>query len=188
MQKNKISLLRSRRAGFTLIELLVVIAIIGLLSTLAVVSLNNARLKSRDAKRVADIKQIQTALELFYSENTKYPNTGSATLAVALAIGANADITDCAGSAACDTISNSGIAAVAGATVYMGMVPGDPSDPAAECGIAAGVTPCIYSYRTADNTTTNYCISFSLEGATGTLSAGTNSATPDGISSVACTI
>lgn len=59
--------------GFTLIELLVVIAIIGLLSTLAVVALNNARQKSRDSKRVSDVKQMQTALELYYNDNNSYP-------------------------------------------------------------------------------------------------------------------
>lgn len=63
----------SKQRGFTLIELLVVIAIIGLLSTLAVVSLNNARMKSRDAVRVSDIKQIQTALELYYNDENSYP-------------------------------------------------------------------------------------------------------------------
>jgi type II secretion system protein G len=61
------------KKGFTLIELLVVIAIIGLLSTLSVVSLNNAREKSRNAKRVSDIKNIQTALELYYNDNSTYP-------------------------------------------------------------------------------------------------------------------
>ena len=64
-----------KQRGFTLIELLVVIAIIGLLSTLAVVALNNARQKSRDAKRVSDIKQIQTALELYYNDANAYPAT-----------------------------------------------------------------------------------------------------------------
>ncbi len=62
-----------KQKGFTLIELLVVIAIIGLLSTLAVVALNNARMKARDARRVSDIKQIQTALELFYNDASGYP-------------------------------------------------------------------------------------------------------------------
>lgn len=61
--------------GFTLIELLVVIAIIGLLSTLAIVALNNARQKSRDARRVSDIKQIQTALELYYNDANGYPSS-----------------------------------------------------------------------------------------------------------------
>ncbi|MDD4900852.1 MAG: type II secretion system protein [Patescibacteria group bacterium] len=64
-----------KQKGFTLIELLVVIAIIGLLSTLAVVALNNARMKSRDARRISDIKQIQTALELYYNDNNGYPAT-----------------------------------------------------------------------------------------------------------------
>ena len=66
------------KKGFTLIELLVVIAIIGLLSTLAIVSLNNARQKARDARRVSDIKQVQTALELYYNDAGGYPLTGTA--------------------------------------------------------------------------------------------------------------
>ena len=68
----KIFRLRSKQGGFTLIELLVVIAIIGILSTCAVVALNNAREKSRDAKRVSDVKQMQTALELLYNDANGY--------------------------------------------------------------------------------------------------------------------
>ena len=62
------------KKGFTLIELLVVIAIIALLSTMAIVALNNARQKSRDARRVADVRQIQAALEMFLNECGQYPN------------------------------------------------------------------------------------------------------------------
>lgn len=61
--------------GFTLIELLVVIAIIGLLSSVVLASLNSARLKSRDARRMADLKQLQIALELYYNSNGSYPAT-----------------------------------------------------------------------------------------------------------------
>ena len=60
--------------GFTLIELLVVIAIIGILSSIVLASLNSARQKSRDARRVADIKQIQLAMQLYYDASSTYPN------------------------------------------------------------------------------------------------------------------
>ena len=61
--------------GFTLIELLVVIAIIGILSSVVLASLNTARLKSRDTRRIADIKQLQLALALYFDSNAAYPNT-----------------------------------------------------------------------------------------------------------------
>ncbi|HEY4508044.1 MAG TPA: prepilin-type N-terminal cleavage/methylation domain-containing protein [Candidatus Paceibacterota bacterium] len=64
--------------GFTLIELLVVIAIIGILSSVVLASLNSARTKARDTRRVSDLKQIQVALELYYDANSKYPTTLSA--------------------------------------------------------------------------------------------------------------
>ncbi len=63
-------------AGFTLIELLVVIAIIGMLSSVVLASLNGARSKARDARRIADLQQIRTALELYYSAHNTYPAAG----------------------------------------------------------------------------------------------------------------
>jgi type II secretion system protein G len=61
------------KKGFTLIELLVVIAIIGLLSTIAVVSFSNANNKAKNAKKQADIRSMQSAIELYNTDTGSYP-------------------------------------------------------------------------------------------------------------------
>jgi prepilin-type N-terminal cleavage/methylation domain-containing protein len=65
--------------GFTLIELLVVIAVIGLLASVIMVSLNSARLKARDAKRLQTLTQIETALDIYYNQYGVYPPPASDT-------------------------------------------------------------------------------------------------------------
>lgn len=65
----------NKNRGFTLIELLVVISIIGLLSSVVLASLNTARIKARDSKRLSDMRQIQLVLELYYDKNGFYPGT-----------------------------------------------------------------------------------------------------------------
>ena len=64
------------KKGFTLIELLVVIAIIGVLSSIVIASLGNSRKLARDTKRITEIKQLQTALEMYYNDTGRYPNDG----------------------------------------------------------------------------------------------------------------
>lgn len=147
------------KKGFTLIELLVVIAIIGLLSTLAVVALNSARQKSRDSKRVADIKQIQTALELYFSDSTTgYPSDDG------LILGVNAKALCASGWNATSCGS--------GSTTYMGLVPAAPSP--ADC---SSGNPYTYNSAAADN----YSITFCLGNKVGDLSAGPRTANPNGI-------
>ncbi len=58
--------LKQNQKGFTLIELLVVIAIIGLLASVVLLALNSARAKARDAKRLAEARNIGAAEELFF--------------------------------------------------------------------------------------------------------------------------
>ena len=63
-----------KNKGFTLIELLVVIAIIGVLATIVTSSLSSARIKAQDAKRIATMRNLETALEFYYADNGDYPH------------------------------------------------------------------------------------------------------------------
>ncbi|MBI2633186.1 MAG: type II secretion system protein [Parcubacteria group bacterium] len=151
--------LKSRnKKAFTLIELLVVVAIIGLLSTISVVSLNNARQRARDAKRLADVRQIQAALELYFLDQNGYPD-----ISAALSIGnfcissTNGASTSCTG------------------TVYMASVPSNPMPRDGSCAAAHD-----YVYNDA-NTLASYTLTYCLGTATAGIAAAAHTATPQGI-------
>ena len=149
---------KKKGAGFTLIELLVVIAIIGLLASVVLVSLNSARQKSRDAKRVSDMNQMAKAMELYFDSNQSYP---------VLAGWTNLD-------------------SVVGMTpTYLSRLPTapNPADTAtcSAAGNCTGKTANDYCYK---GSTTFYTISFCLGanvgGTSGGISAGARVLTPGG--------
>ncbi len=65
-------------SAFTLIELLIVILIIGILAAMIVMSVVQASAKARDVKRQQDLKNVQKALEMYYTTNGNYPSTNNA--------------------------------------------------------------------------------------------------------------
>jgi len=64
-----------KNKGFTLIELLVVISVIGILSTVVLGELNEARRRARETAFVAGLSQLQKSLELYYLDNGEYPDS-----------------------------------------------------------------------------------------------------------------
>ena len=111
------------KKGFTLIELLVVIAVVGLLATIVLVSLNNARAKARDSRRIADLKQIQTAMWMYYDSRNSMP------------------INRTPGSGYCDTQAN-----FLQELVTDGFIQTNPKDPR-----SPSYTYCYYDYGTGNS-------------------------------------
>lgn len=138
--------------GFTLIELLVVIAIIGLLSTLAVIALQSAREKSRDQIRLSDLKQVQTALELHYTDKNEYPIEPKG-----IVLGSS--------NASCLNTAK-GFTRQGCSDPHMANVPSDPAD-------------FRYIYKSPSGTT--YSIQAQLETGVGGLKAGPVQVTPSGV-------
>lgn len=61
--------------GFTLIELLVTMVILGILATFMFANVLNGLPRARDSQRKNDLKQLQTALQLYYTDNHMYPDS-----------------------------------------------------------------------------------------------------------------
>ena len=150
----------SSRKGFTLIELLVVISIIGLIATISAVALKNARIKGRDARRLADMKQLHTAMELCLNANG-----GSYITPACCTLGANNRAFQCSGGL---LTSMPGIGQLK-----------DPSNVAVTVGCDGNnTTPCEYTFLTPIATTA-YTVRFFIEGPGGT--SGNRTLTQAGI-------
>ena len=62
--------------GFTLIELLVTISIIGLLASVVLANVSQARAKSRDSLNIQALIQMKNAIELYKADHGGYPYFG----------------------------------------------------------------------------------------------------------------
>jgi len=60
--------------GFTLIELLVVIAVLGILAAIAIPRMTGVTDDARNARAEADLRTVQTGLEMYYASNEYYPS------------------------------------------------------------------------------------------------------------------
>ncbi len=69
----------SQRRGFTMVELTIAVAIIALLSSVVLVSMSSTRARGRDSRREADIREISSAMNIYYQANGQYPQNLSST-------------------------------------------------------------------------------------------------------------
>ncbi|MBN1585068.1 prepilin-type N-terminal cleavage/methylation domain-containing protein [Candidatus Uhrbacteria bacterium] len=154
------------RGGFTLIEMLTVVSLIGVLSSIAVVSYQSARSTSRDIKRMADMKGLQVALDMFYGENGYYPSDGQGGQA-GTTLETKRDI----------SLSDAGFGDSPYGRVYMSRIPVNA--------VPGGIP---YTYRSLagdggdcdSGRCASYAIIFGLEKDRDGLAAGPNAVTPEG--------
>lgn len=125
-----------KKNGFTLIELLIVIIIIGILSSLLLANFLGVRQRGRDSQRKSDLKQTQTALELYRADVRSYPTTAS--------------------------FPTCGNSLISGSSTYMQKIPCDPLDTNAgytytSNGATYSIVSCLENTNDADKDATDTC-------------------------------
>ena len=159
------------KSGFTLIELLVVIAIIGLLSSLAVVNLNSARGKARDAKRINDVKQLALLIEIHVASGATGNYLGTLP-------------------AGCDSAGE--VEKTTGCGTFEGVdftLIIDPSAQGTGTTCQSGVVDtCDYGMTINNTTTDDYEICFYIEEGAGSVEQGLNSVNQGSVITSGCTL
>ncbi|MBM5790016.1 type II secretion system protein [Candidatus Parcubacteria bacterium] len=163
------------KKGFTLLEILVVVAIIALVAVFAAVAVNAARSKQRDATRIANVRQLQSALEDYFNENNAYPQ------------GDVLPLGDAAQSA-CLSVTGFRADCSAEKAVLLRYVPGIYSDGLSDL-VVCGEPPRNAFCYTQQDEGDGYVIHFELENGLepAKLQQGVNCATPDGMEAGTCT-
>jgi prepilin-type N-terminal cleavage/methylation domain-containing protein len=129
---------RKNTNGFTLTELLIVITIIGTLASLVIVNFRSAQMRGRDGVRKSDLRNIQTALRLYYNDFGRYPSSAPA---------AGGAIVGCGTVAAPASCTYGSVWTKAG-TTYMSILPDEPLK-----------TPdYVYTYVNDDDYTLRACL------------------------------
>ena len=100
----------NKKEGFTLIEILIVVAIIAILASVVLIGLGPTQQSGRDARRISDLREIQTGLELYYSKCGFYPGAAN-----------------CAGGWVAATFGQMS-AALTGSGIGVAVVPNDPTN------------------------------------------------------------
>lgn len=104
---------KTKQQGFTLLELLIVMIIVAILAGMGLVAFGTAQLKARDNRRKQDLSSIVKALETFYNDFGRYPNSSSS----GRIMGCTNGTTSCTWGSPWQTTNG---------TLYMNQLPKDP--------------------------------------------------------------
>lgn len=158
-------------AGMTKIEVLIVCLVIGVMGTIAAVAVSTARERTRDAARLSHVRELQDALESYFTDHSAYPIADEA---IALGQGT----TQC--------LSGNGFdCSIAPDDAYLDIVPTPPAAGLGEL-IVCGEVANVYCYESSGEA---YRVQFELEAAYAVLGLvkGANCVTENAIVPGACT-